>query len=182
MGKSFIPIPSSQPLQHPNSHMSHVYYAQSPGHIYAQELTEGLLTYEDTTQLCTEKYLQAKCDKELTVATTITTKELQQAREQFANPAKTLLSSSALLPLVQGVPDDDSARDGATPSHQQDTQDIDTELLGSGKDSKDPGQWALLIPPCLETSTRIAEEHEGAMQPMEGRTVPESGGDEESKA
>jgi len=76
-GESFIPIPSSYPLQPSNSHMSHVYYTQSPGQIYAQELTKGLLIYEDATQLCTEKYLQAKCDEELTIATAITAEELQ---------------------------------------------------------------------------------------------------------
>jgi len=59
--------------------MSHVYYTQSPGQIYAQELAEGLLTYEDATQLCIEKYEQAKQEEEeLAVTMAITIKESQQ--------------------------------------------------------------------------------------------------------
>ncbi len=57
VGESPISPPSNTLPPHPNSPMSHVYYAQAPGQIYAQELEEGLLTYEDATQLCTEKYL-----------------------------------------------------------------------------------------------------------------------------
>jgi len=77
-GKSIIP--SSLPFcttDNPSLPMSHVYYTQSPGQIYAQELAKGLLSYKDATQLCIKKYEQAKhLKEELAVAAPITTKEL----------------------------------------------------------------------------------------------------------
>ncbi len=101
-GKSTIP--SSLPFCTTNKSslpMSHVYYTQSPGQIYAQELAEGLLSYKDATQLCIEKYKQEKhLKEELTVTTPITAEELQLARDKFPKPAKILVSSGPLLPLV----------------------------------------------------------------------------------
>ncbi len=108
--------------------MFYVYYAQSPGQIYAQELAEGLLSYKDATQLCVKKYEWAKWDEEeLAITAAITNEELQKVQEWFPEPAKELVSSSALLPLVRGVSNDGSIG-GATPSHQQETQDINTKL------------------------------------------------------
>ncbi len=81
--------------------------------------------------------------------------------------------------------DDGGAGDGgngATPSHQHDTQDIDTELWGSGKDGEGPGQWALPIPPHLEASTGVAEEYDGVVQRVERGTVLMGSGNKASKA
>jgi len=61
----------------------------------------------------------------------------------------------------------DGSIGGATPSHQQETQDINTKLWGSGEGSEGPGQFTLPVPPCLEASTRTAEEHDGAMSGVE---------------
>jgi len=172
-GKSLIP---SSPVSTTKAYspMSYAYYTQSPGQVYAQELEEGLLTYEDATQLCQDKYERAR-DKEpakLLVTTPLTAEQLRQARERFPKPAKELMSSSSLLPLVHGVPDDDGR---ATPSHQNDTQEINTKLWGTGESCKDPGQWALPVPPCLVAVTAATEEHNGAMSGVVGGTVPEGG-------
>ncbi len=66
---------------------------------------------------------------------------------------------------------DNDANGGATPSHQFETQAIDTKLWGPGTSSEGEDQLALPIPPHMEEGTRIEEEHNDDMPGVEGRAV-----------
>src|SRR6266702_572751 len=75
---------------------------------------------------------------------------------------------------------DDGNIRGATPSHQQETQDINTKLWGSGQDGDSPGKFALPIPPHVEAGSGVMTKHNEDMPGVEGGAIPGGSGHKEA--
>ncbi len=152
------------------SFMSNVndYYLGSPERIFGAELEEGNLTYNEARELCAKKYIRPHITDENLLAAPLTEQELASVLLVFPNLETKPMPPRALSPMVRRLSDPDGM--GATPTHQADVQDTDTDIWGP-KDGC-PGEIPLPVPfrepkPITNSTT------EGLLN-VEGRAIRQS--------
>ncbi len=144
--ESLIPssLRSTKPLTQLISFMSDVnkYYLGSPERIFGAELKEGLITIQEAQELCAKKYIQPHITNENLLAAPLTEQELASVLLVFPDISTKPMPPRALSPMVQRLSDPDNM--GATPTHQSDAQEADTDIWGP-KDGH-PGKIPLPVP------------------------------------
>ncbi len=126
------PIPSSSlptiALTKLISFMSNVnkYYLGSPECIFGAELEEGLITKSKARELCTKKYIRPHITDENLLAAPLTEQELASVLLVFPDLDTKPMPPCALSPMVRRMSDPDGM--GATPTHQADVQEADTNI------------------------------------------------------
>jgi len=165
------PLPhSTKPLLKLISFMSDVnaYYLGSLERIFGAELEEGLITKSEARELCAKKYIRPNVTNENLLAAPLTEQELASVLLVFPDLDTKPVPPHALSPMVRRLSDPGDM--GATPTHQADIQDVDTDIWGP-KDGH-PGEILLPVPfkePKRTTNSAI----EGLLN-MEGRAIHES--------
>jgi len=170
--KSLIPpsLHSTTSSTKSASLMSNVneYYLGSPKRIFGAELEEGLITESEAQELCAKKYIRPHITDENLLTTPLTEQELASVLLVFPDLNTKPLPPCALSPMVRRL--SDPCNMGATPTHQADVQDIDTDIWGP-KDGS-PGEIPLPVP--FKIPKRIANSDAEGLLNMEGRAVRES--------
>ncbi len=165
-GESFTPLSSYTPPTHTSSlPMSDVnaYYLGTPRRIFAAELEEGLITETEVRELCTKKYIHSTTNDENALIAPLTPEELERIKIQFPDVAAAAMSAHAHSPMVQRLSDPDGM--GATPTHQTETEDLDTELWTA----KEGGEHALPVP--FQLPGQATGHNEEGMLGVEGGAV-----------
>jgi len=167
--KSLIPSSShsSTPLTKLTSLMTDVnkYYLSSPEHIFGVELKGGLITISEAQELCAKKYIQPHITDENLLVAPLTEQELASVLLVFPGLDTKPMPPHALSPMVRRLSDPSNM--GATPTHQANVQDIDTDIWGP-KDSH-PGEIPLLVP--FEEPKYIASGSKKSLLDVEGGPV-----------
>jgi len=144
--ESLIPssLWSTKPLTQLISFMSDVnkYYLGSPERIFGAELKEGLITIQEARELCAKKYIRPHITNENLLAAPLMEQELASVLLVFPDISTKPMPLRALSPMVQRLSDPDNM--GATPTHQSDVQEADTNIWGP-KDGR-LGEIPLLVP------------------------------------
>ncbi len=171
--KSLIPssLCSTKPLTKTLiSFMSDVnkYYLSSPERIFGAELEEGLITISEAQELCAKKYIRPHITDENLLATPLTEQELASVLLVFPDLNTKPMPPHALSPMVQRLSDPDNM--GATPTHQADVQDINTDIWGP-KDGH-PGEIPLPVP--FKEPKRITNSATEGLLNVEGRAIRKS--------
>ena len=170
--KSFIPssLRFISPLKKLISFMSDVntYYLGSLERIFGAELEEGLVTLPEARELCAKKYIRPHVTNENSLAAPLTEQELAAVLLVFPDIVTKPVPPRSLSPMVRQLSDPDNM--GATPTHQADIQDIDTDIWGP-KDGH-PGEIPLLIP--FKEPKRITNSNMEGLLNVEGRAIRES--------
>ncbi len=175
------PIPSSSlptiALTKLISFMSNVnkYYLGLPERIFGVELKEGLITKSEARELCTKKYIRPHVTNENLLAAPLTEQELASVLLVFPDLNTKPMPPRALSPMVQRLSDPDSM--GATPTHQADIQEIDTDIWGP-KDGR-PGEIPLLVP--FREPKRITNSAMEGLLNVEGQAICQSRRQEKCK-
>ncbi len=118
------------------------YYLGSPERIFGTELEEGLITRSEARELCTKKYIRPHITDENLLAAPLTEQELASVLLVFPDLDTKPMPPCALSPMVRRLSDPDNM--GATPTHQADVQEADTDIWGP-KDGH-PGEIPLPVP------------------------------------
>ncbi len=146
VGKYCIPLCPDKPSSTHKliSFMSNVndYYLGSPERIFGPELEEGNLTYNEARELCAKKYIRPGITDENTLVAPLTEQEMGAVLLKFPGLVTTPMPARALSPVVRRVSDPDGM--GATPTHQSDTQNADTDIWGAKSSHK--GEIPLPVP------------------------------------
>jgi len=170
--KSLIPslLPLTTPLTTLISFMSNVnkYYLGSPERIFGAELEEGLITIPEARELCAKKYIRPHITDENLLATPLTEQELASVLLIFPNLNTKPMPPHALSPMVRRLSDPDNM--GATPTHQAEVQDVNTDIWGP-KDGH-PGEIPLPVP--FREPKRITSSVTEGLLNVEGRAVRKS--------
>jgi len=170
--ESLIPssLHSTEPLTKLISFMSNVnqYYLSSPECIFGAELEEGLITIHEARELCAKKYIRPHITDKNLLAAPLTEQELASVLLVFPGLDTKPMPPCALSPMVQRLLDPDNM--GATPTHQTDTQDTDTNIWGP-KDSR-PGEIPLLVP--FREPKRITGSNTEGLLNVEGQAIRKS--------
>ncbi len=175
------PIPSSLPPTAPLtklvSFMSNVneYYLGSPERIFGVELEEGLITQSEARELCAKKYIRPHITDKNLLAAPLTEQELASILHVFPDLSTKPMPPRALSPLVRRLSDPDGM--GATPTHQVDVQDVNTDIWGP-KDSH-PGEIPLPVP--FREPKRITNSTTEGLLNVEGRAIRQSRRQEKRK-
>ncbi len=144
------------------------YYLGSPECIFGTELEEGLITISDAQELCAKKYIRPHVTNENLLTAPLTKQELASVLLIFPDLDTKPMPLRALSPMVQRLSDSDNM--GATPTHQANIQNIDTDIWGP-KDGH-PGEIPLPVPfrehKCITNS-----DTEGLLN-VEGRAIHKS--------
>ncbi len=158
---------SSKPLTTLTSFMSDVnkYYLGSPECIFGAELEEGLITIPKARELCAKKYIQPHITDKNLLAAPLTEQELASVLLVFPDFNKKPMPPHALSPMMRRLSDPDNM--GATPTHQTEVQDVDTDIWGP-KDSH-PGEIPLLVP--FREPKRITNSATEGLLNVEGRAI-----------
>ncbi len=145
-GEYYIP---PRPIKQSSTHklisfMSNVndYYLGSPEWIFGPELEEGNLTYNEARELCAKKYIRPSITDENALVAPLTEQEMGAVLLKFPDLVMTPVPPHALSPVVRRVSDPDGM--GATPMHQSNTQDANTNIWGA-KDGHE-GEIPLPVP------------------------------------
>ncbi len=165
------PIPSSlNPLIKLISLMSDVnaYYLGSPERIFGAELEEGLITQSEARELCAKKYIRPHVTDENLLAAPLTEQELASVLLVFPNLDTKSMPPRALSPMVRRL--SDPCNMGATPTHQADVQEVDSDIWGP-KDGH-PGEIPLPVP--FREPKRITNSATEGLLNVEGRAVRQS--------
>ena len=144
------------------------YYLGSPERIFGQELESGLITFPEARELCAKKYIRPHVIDENLIAAPLTEQELASVLLIFPELNTSPMPLHALSPMVRRLSDPDGM--GATPTHQADTQAIETDIWGP-KDGS-PGEIPLPVP--FEEPKRIAGRDQKGLLTVEGRAVRKS--------
>ncbi len=141
------------------------YYLGSPEQIFGAELDEGNLTLPEARELCAKKYIQPHITDENLLAAPLTEQELASVLLVFPDLRTQPMPLRALSPMVRQLSDPDGM--GATPTHQSNVQDADTDIWGP-KDGR-AGEIPLPVP--FEEVKRIPNRAAEGMLDMERRSV-----------
>ncbi len=170
--ESLIPssLCSTKPLTTLISFMSDVnkYYLSSLEHIFGAELEEGLITIPKARELCAKKYIRPHITNENLLAAPLTEQELASVLLVFPDLDTKPMPPRALSPMVRRLSDPDNM--GATPTHQADVQDVDTDIWGP-KDSH-PGEIPLPVP--FREPKHITNSTMEGLLNVEGQAICES--------
>jgi len=175
------PIPPSSPhtttLTKLISFMTDVnkYYLGSPERIFGAKLEEGLITKSKARELCAKKYIRPHITDENLLAAPLTKQELASVLLVFPDLDTKPMPPRALSPMVRRMSDPDNM--GATPTHQADVQDVDTDIWGP-KDGH-PGEIPLPVP--FHEPKRITNSAAEGLLNVEGRAVHQSHRQEKRK-
>ncbi len=120
------------------------YYLGTPERIFGAELEGGLISPIEARELCAKKYIRPHVTDENLLVAPLTEQELGAVLLKFPDLVQTPLPPRALSPMVQRLSDPDGM--GATPTHQSDVQDVDTDIWGA-KDGRE-GEIPLPVPFC----------------------------------
>jgi len=152
------------------SFMSNVndYYLGSLERIFGPELEEGNLTYNEARELCAKKYIRPHITDENTLAAPLTKQEMGAVLLQFPDLITTPMPARALSPMVRRVSDPD--RMGATPTHQSDTQDADTDIWGA----KDGHEGEIPLPVPFRDPVSNAQDGTQSLLSVEGQALRKS--------
>ncbi len=118
------------------------YYLGSPKRIFGAELEEGLITEFSCLGLCAKKYIRPHITDENLLTAPLTEQELASVLLIFPDLDTKPMPPRALSPMVRRL--SDPCNMGATPTHQADVQDVDTNIWGP-KDGH-PGKIPLPVP------------------------------------
>ncbi len=118
------------------------YYLSSPERIFRPELEEGNLTLAEARELCAKKYIRPNVTDEDLLVTPLTEQELASVLLVFPDLHTEPMPPRALSPMVRRLSDPDGM--GATPTHQSEVQDADTNIWGP-KDGR-AGEIPLPVP------------------------------------
>jgi len=172
VGECYIPSHPIEPssTQKLISFMSDVnnYYLGSPERIFGPELEEGNLTYNEARELCAKKYIRPHITDEDTLAAPLTEQEMGAVLLRFPDLVTTPMPPRALSPMVRRMSDPDGM--GATPTHQSDTQDADTNIWGA----KDGHEGEIPLPVPFRDPVSNAQDSPQGLLPVEGRTIRKS--------
>ena len=102
------------------------YYLGSPEHIFGAELNSQLITYNEAQELCAKKYIRPQVTDENELTAPLTEEELARVREVFPDLQTKPVSPRPLSPILQHMSDPDGM--GATPTHQANTEVLDSKL------------------------------------------------------
>jgi len=120
------------------------YYLGLPERIFGAELEEGLITRSKARELCAKKYIRPHVTDENLLTAPLTEQELASVLLIFPDLNTKPMPPRALSPMVRRLSDPNNM--GATPTHQADVQEVDTDIWGP-KDGR-PGEIPLLVPFC----------------------------------
>jgi len=169
MGKYFIPPhPPLLPTNNSHQHMSNVniYYLGTPRCIFAAELNSGLITKTKAQELCAKKYICPTITNESAIVTPLTPEELEQVKLQFPDVAQAAVPAHTQSPMVRQLSDPDGM--GATPTHQSNIQDINTNIWTA----EESGESALPVP--FRLPGQAAGSNEEGMLGVEGGAIQTS--------
>ncbi len=144
------------------------YYLSSPERIFGPKLEEGLITTAEARELCAKKYIRPHVTNENLLAAPLTEQELASVLLVFPDLITKPMPPHALSPMVRRLSDPDGM--GATPTHQADVQEIDTDIWGP-KDGH-PGEIPLPVP--FRDPQRITSSAMEGLLNVEGRAVRKS--------
>ncbi len=177
--KSFTPSHPSRTtsLTKPISSMSNVnqYYLGSPKRIFGAELESGLITIPEARELCAKKYIRPHITDENLLTTPLTEQELASVLLVFPDLDTKPMPPRALSPMVRRLSDPSNM--GATPTHQADVQDIDTDIWGP----KDSGPEEIPLPVPFYEPKHITDGTAKGLLNVEGRAVRQSRRQEKRK-
>ncbi len=151
------------------------YYLGSPERIFGAELEEGLITQAEARELCAKKYIRPHITDENLLAAPLTEQELASVLLVFPGLDTKPLPPCALSPMVRRMSDPDGM--GATPTHQADVQEVDTDIWGP-KDGH-PGEIPLPVP--FYEPKRITNSATEGLLNVEGRAIRQSRHQEKRK-
>ncbi len=151
------------------------YYLGSPECIFGAELEEGLITQSEARELCAKKYIRPHITDESLLVAPLTEQELASVLLVFPDLDTKPMPLRALSPMVRRMSDPDNM--GATPTHQADVQEVDTDIWGP-KDGH-PGEIPLPVP-FLEPKRITNSATEGLLN-VEGRAIRKSRRQEKRK-
>ncbi len=167
--KSLIPsLPlSTTTLTKLISFMSNVnkYYLGSLECIFGAELEEGLITVPKARELCAKKYIRPHITDENLLAAPLTEQELASVLLIFPDLDTKPMPLRALSPMVRRLSDPDGM--GATPTHQADVQDVDTDIWGP----KDGRLGEIPLPVPFREPKRITNSATEGLLNVEGRAI-----------
>ncbi len=141
------------------------YYLSSPERIFGAELEEGLITRSEARELCAKKYIQPHITDENLLAAPLTEQELASVLLIFPDLDTKPMPPRALSPMVRRMSDPDNM--GATPTHQADVQEADTNIWGP-KDGR-PGEIPLPVP--FREPKHITNSTTEGLLNVEGRAI-----------
>ncbi len=118
------------------------YYLSLLERIFRVELESGLITLPEAQELCAKKYIRPHIQDENLLVAPLTEEELGTVLLKFPDLVTTPMPPRPLSPMVRQMSDPDGM--GATPTHQADVQDIETNIWGP-KDGH-PGEIPLPVP------------------------------------
>jgi len=144
------------------------YYLGSPERIFGPELEEGNLTYDEARELCAKKYIRPHITDENALAAPLTEQELGAVLLKFPSLVMTPMPPCALSPMVRRVSDPDGM--GATPTHQSDMQDADTDIWGA----KDGHEGEIPLPVPFRDPISNAQDGAQSLLLVEGRALRKS--------
>ncbi len=151
------------------------YYLGSPERIFGPELEEGLITKSEAQELCAKKYIQPHVTNENLLAAPLTKQELASVLLVFPDLDTKPVPPRALSPMVRRL--SDPCNMGATPTHQADVQDVDTNIWGP-KDSC-PGE--ILLPVPFREPKQLTNSAQEGLLNVEGRAIRQSRRQEKHK-
>ncbi len=170
--KSLIPssLRSTTPLTTLISFMSNVnkYYLSLLERIFGAELEEGLITIHKARELCAKKYIRPHVTNENLLTAPLTEQELASVLLIFPDLNTKPMPPHALSPMVRRLSDPDNM--GATPTHQADVQNVDTDIWGP-KDGR-PGE--ILLPVPFREPKRITNSTMEGLLNVKGQAICES--------
>ncbi len=164
------PLQSTTPTTKLISFMSDVnrYYLGSPERIFGAELEEGNLSLNEAQELCAKKYIRPHITDENLLVAPLTEQELASVLLVFPDLQMEPMPPRALSPMVRRLSDPDNM--GATPTHQSEVQDANTNIWGP-KDGR-AGEIPLPVP--FEEVKCIPNRNSEGMLDMEGGAVRKS--------
>jgi len=151
------------------------YYLGSPKRIFGTEIEEGLITESEARELCAKKYIRPHITDENLLVAPLTKQELSSVLLVFPDLVTKPMPLRALSPMVRRL--SDPCNMGATPTHQADVQDIDTDIWGP-KDGR-PGEIPLPVP--FKEPKRITNSATEGLLNVEGRAIRQSRRQEKRK-
>ncbi len=151
------------------------YYLGSPERIFGAKLEEGLITKSEARELCAKKYIRPHITNENLLVAPLTEQELASVLLIFPDLDTKPMPPRALSPMVRRMSDPDNM--GATPTHQADVQEADTNIWGP-KDGR-PGEIPLPVP--FRKPHHITNSTTEGLLNVEGRAIRQSRRQEKRK-
>ncbi len=144
------------------------YYLGTPERIFGAKLEEGLISLTEAQELCAKKYIRPHITDENLLAAPLTEDELGAVLLKFPDLVQAPLPLRALSPMVRRMSDPDGM--GATPTHQSDVQDADTDIWGA----KDGHEGEIPLPVPFRDPNWNAQDRPQDLLTVEGRAFHKS--------